>query len=247
MDKNIETQQAMQIANIIKGLKPSVVYRVFNQAQKINTDESRRESYTKLFQEQIGIAQKSGFSSNIVYFLQKQEEQVIEHALTLSYEPEETIFVPVVPLNLMDEDFQISLLEMDGKFGRKLNQDKIKDLVRFPQDPYYIKPYYIFRIGDEIVDTKVPDARKLIERTGRRPMNVPEGIALSLYDKNALMRHNIELALSVSARDEHSVWSISLRDGKPILGISPDTSFSKSYGIFSCERAVVAEGNYFKN
>lgn len=247
MDKNKEIQKAIQIANIIKDLTPNETYQVVEQAKKINTNECRKGVYTQLFQEQIGRAQKSGFSSNIVYFLQKQEEQVIEHALTLSYEPEETIFVPVIPLNLMDEDFQISLLEMDGKFGRKLNQDKIKDLVRFPKDPYYTKPYYIFRIGKEIVDTKVPDARRMIERTGRRPMNVAEGIALSLYDKNALMRHNIELALSVSTRDEHSVWSISLRDGKPILGISPDTSFSKSYGTFSCEWKVVAGGNYFKN
>lgn len=247
MDKNKEIQQAMQIANIIKGLTPNETYRVVEQAKKMNTNEYRKGAYTQLFQEQIGRAQKSGFFSNIVSFLQKQEEQVIEHALTLSDEPDETIFVPVIPLSLMDEDFQISLLEIDGKFGQKLNKDGVKDLIRFPKDPYYTKPYYIFRVGKEIVDTKVPDARRLIERTGRRPMNVAEGIALSIYDKNALMRHNIELALSVSAKDVHSVWSISLRDGKPILGTSPDTCSSKSYGTFSCERAVVAGGNYFKN
>lgn len=241
MDKN--QRIAVQIANLIKDLNPNEAYQIFDRARKINTDEYRRESYTQLFQSQIEIARKSGFSSDIIHFLQQQEEAVVENALTMIFEPDETVFVPVIPLSLRSESFQISMVNVNGKFGQKLTQDGVKDLVHLP----YIKPYYIFKIGKEIIDTKVPDARRLIEKTGRRPINVAEGIALSLFDKSALLRHNIELALSVSTRDEHSVWSISLRDGKPILGTSLDTSFSKAYGTPSCERTIVSKGDYFAN
>lgn len=164
-------------------------------------DEARRR-HGVLFTIQLGTLVRRGVPEEIVAALRAQRAEVLATVAALAVPNGRTLFLPVIPLSVMDATRQVRTLEYYGERG--VNEyliGTIQDVIDFPESV----PYYIFDIED---GTETRGEPPETAGTSSWAEGKERRRGLTLAETIALVRHGRAAVLG-----RHAVWAVGSRYG----------------------------------
>jgi len=178
-----------------------------------------------LFAAQLRTLRAKGVPEEIIKQLSSKKAGVLREAKNLGqlgYRKKTIIFLPIIPRHCLSLAEQLNLLGISLLTGSETIADQT-----FQSE----KPYYIFMvdISKRTKGEMLPGVRKIINQANKVPLNIEEGLSLTLHSK-ILAKNQINLLGSkiLGNEDDHPLI---FHDGVSSLSASKDGN-RKVFWIF---------------
>lgn len=171
-----------------------------DEVTQVRDEANRLRLHGVLFAIQLGTLIRGGVPEEIVAALRAQRAEVLATAAELAIPQERALFLPVIPLSVMDATRQIRTVEHYGKRGvNEYLTGAIRDVIDFTESA----PYYIFDVEDGTETRGEPPA---IAGTSSWAEGKERRRGLTLAETIALVRHRRAAVLG-----RHAVWAVGSR------------------------------------
>lgn len=183
----------------------------------------RRNSLMKLFESQIQKLYDRGCPESIVNMLERQTFDVIDKASELAHGTKRIPFLPVIPRTYRNLHDLVAMVRVRDRRGwTHLNPDNISDVVKEPDEPYYI-----YNIGLNTEKIKEEEFRKEEEIRRAAPLNLAQEIALCIHTIDVLTDrshgdHRLYILGSWYNSWHYPRLCIEFADGRPVLTMAGD-------------------------
>lgn len=227
-------QAVGKLVEVLREVPPKerdeMVVKAKNQLEEEEKESKpKKEDLEKLFDAQIQTLKDRGCPSVIIDMLREQRDQVLQKASEITIAKKHIPFLPVIPRIYLSIYSQMQMVRNGDKVGYTyLKPSEITDVVKTPQDPYYI---FDVEDGEAMLGKAPKDAEKAIKQQNWRGLTEVEVIALGIHT-NVLSRHYVDAVGSRYGSDR--VPLLWLHGGKPELGWYGLGHADDEWGAASC-------------